>query len=69
VLLGQGIRPRRYDPLADTVDEGEIRQTLARMAPFIRQAAETMPTHSDFLAGLGRSSAAARTATPKGAFA
>jgi tryptophan halogenase len=50
VLLGQGIEPRRYDPLADTVDEGEIRHTLSRMAPFIRGAAESMPAHAAFIA-------------------
>ncbi len=68
VLLGQGIVPRRYDPLADTVDEGDVRQTLARMAPFIRQAAEKMPTHSAYLARLGGSPAAGAS-TPQGAFA
>ena len=69
VLLGQGIQPRRYDPLVDTVDEDEVRQTLARMAPFIRQAAEGMPSHSDYLARVGNPAAAAETITPRGAFA
>jgi tryptophan 7-halogenase len=50
VLLGQGIVPRRWDPMADTVDEGEVRHTLSRMAPFIRRAAESMPTHAGFIA-------------------
>ncbi|HYD37679.1 MAG TPA: tryptophan 7-halogenase, partial [Allosphingosinicella sp.] len=67
VLLGQGVVPRRHDPLADTVDEDEVRRTLARMAPFIRQAAETMPLHSDFLARRGMP--AAQPAGTKGAFA
>ncbi|HEX8572357.1 MAG TPA: tryptophan halogenase family protein [Allosphingosinicella sp.] len=67
VLLGQGIVPRRYDPLADTVDEDDVRQTLARMAPFIRQAAEKMPLHSDYLKG--RSMPAAHPARTTGAFA
>jgi tryptophan halogenase len=53
VLLGQGIVPRTYDPLADSVDEAGIRQTLARMAPFIREAAEAMPAHSAYIAQHG----------------
>ncbi|HEX8239934.1 MAG TPA: tryptophan halogenase family protein [Allosphingosinicella sp.] len=68
VLLGQGIVPRRYDPLADTVDEREVRGTLARMAQFIRQAAEKMPSHSDYLARHGRAPNTG-TVTPQGAFA
>jgi tryptophan halogenase len=58
VLLGQGIVPRTYDPLADSVDEADIRQTLARMAPFIREAAENMPTHSAYIARHGVAAAA-----------
>lgn len=50
VLLGQGIRPRRWDPLVDTAgDKEEIQQTLLRMAAFMRRAAEAMPTHSQFI--------------------
>jgi tryptophan halogenase len=58
VLLGQGIVPRTYDPLADSVDEAGIRQTLARMAPFIREAAEAMPAHSAYIAQHGAAAAA-----------
>lgn len=50
VLLGQGILPRSYDPLADTIDDRDIRATIARMAPFIRNAAEAMPDHSAYIA-------------------
>jgi len=67
VLLGQGIVPRRYDPLADMLDDDDVRGTLARMAPFIRQAAEKMPLHSDYLKQHGMPSA--QPATSKGAFA
>ena len=50
VLLGQGVVPRRWDPLADALPDQEVRETLARMAPFIRQAAQSMPPHRDYLA-------------------
>jgi tryptophan halogenase len=49
VLLGQGIVPRSYDPLADTVEDEGVRQTLERMAPFIGEAARAMPRHSDYI--------------------
>jgi tryptophan halogenase len=58
VLLGQGIVPRTYDRLADSVHEAGIRQTLARMAPFIHEAAEAMPAHSAFIAQHGAAAAA-----------
>ncbi|WP_294172931.1 tryptophan halogenase family protein [uncultured Sphingomonas sp.] len=50
VLLGQGIVPRRWDPLADALPNEEVRATLGRMAPFIRRAAESMPAHQNYLA-------------------
>ncbi|HET7817400.1 MAG TPA: tryptophan halogenase family protein [Sphingomicrobium sp.] len=49
VLLGQGIRPRRWDPLADAIPDDQAQPLLARMAPFIRSAAERMPTHQQFI--------------------
>jgi tryptophan halogenase len=58
VLLGQGVVPRAYDPLADSVNETGIRETLARMAPFIRDAAEAMPAHSAYLAQHGAAASA-----------
>jgi tryptophan halogenase len=49
VLLGQGILPRTYDPLADTLPDEEVRGTLARMRAFIARTAEKMPRHGDFV--------------------
>ena len=63
VLLGQGVVPRRIDPLADVAgDPAEIEQTLVRMAAFIRRAAEAMPTHQSFIDAHCR--AAAKPASP-----
>jgi len=50
VLLGQGIVPRRTDPLADTLPQDDIVGTLARMKSFIHQAAQKMPTHAFYVA-------------------
>jgi tryptophan halogenase len=50
VLLGQNVVPRTHDPLADAVDEGQVRHSLARMREMIRKAAEAMPEHGAFIA-------------------
>jgi len=50
VMLGQGIWPRRYDPLADYLPIEESRRHLMRMKELIRQTAEAMPMHEQFIA-------------------
>nr|WP_314446206.1 tryptophan halogenase family protein [uncultured Sphingomonas sp.] len=66
VLIGQGILPRRIDPLADAVgDPGEIAQTLSRMAAFIHRAAENMPTHQSFIDANCRATSGMARPTPQ----
>jgi tryptophan halogenase len=50
VYLGQRVTPARYDPLADRVPLDEARREAAEMRAAIRQAAESMPTHAEFIA-------------------
>jgi tryptophan 7-halogenase len=50
VFIGQGIWPRRYDPLADVVPIDAAAVQLSRLRASIRQTAEAMPSHSGFIA-------------------
>jgi tryptophan 7-halogenase len=50
VMIGQGLMPRRYDPLADTVDDRQVRDMAARISEAFQHAARAMPTHAEFIA-------------------
>lgn len=49
VMIGQGIEPRSYSPLADAVPKQELAAYLTKLADAYRMAAEALPTHSDFV--------------------
>jgi tryptophan 7-halogenase len=50
VMVGQGLMPKGYDPMVDTVDDKPMHQMLARMGKAFRDTADRMPTHADFIA-------------------
>jgi tryptophan halogenase len=50
VLMGQGIMPRAYDPLADATDSATLQGALKHMRDAVRRTAEAMPTHAEFIA-------------------
>ena len=50
VMLGQGVIPAVYDPLADIVDAGELGSILSGMREAVRQAAQAMPSQRAFIA-------------------
>ncbi|RYE01711.1 MAG: tryptophan halogenase, partial [Sphingomonadales bacterium] len=50
VMLGQGVYPAGWDPLADAIDPAQIRNTLDRIRTMFAQTASTMPRHEDWLA-------------------
>jgi tryptophan halogenase len=50
VMTGQNIWPRSYDPLADVLSVDEIRERMERTRVLIRQTAEAMPEHEQFIA-------------------
>ncbi len=49
VLLGQGVIPQSYDPLADVVNIEEVKSVFSRMRSTIHDAAGTVPTHRQFM--------------------
>jgi tryptophan halogenase len=49
VLLGQGVRPRRIDPLVDTVAEKESLERLAQMHQSISRWVDSLPPYTHFL--------------------
>lgn len=51
VFLGQGMRPRAYDPLADGVDQFRARDALAHLRSLIHTGAATLPTLGQFMDG------------------
>jgi len=50
VLMGQGIVPRQYDALVDSLPEAALVQRLQRMSALIGQTAQAMPDHAAFIA-------------------
>jgi tryptophan 7-halogenase len=50
VFIGQGIWPRRYDPLADILPLDAVKAQMSRLRNLIHQTAEAMPAHAQFIA-------------------
>ncbi|MDR7116171.1 tryptophan 7-halogenase [Caulobacter sp. BE254] len=50
VLLGQGIVPRQYDALVDSLPEAALVQRLRRLSALIGQTSQAMPDHAAFIA-------------------
>jgi tryptophan 7-halogenase len=50
ILLGQGIGPRRHDPLADIPSLDALRVQMQQLRTDIRRCAQALPAHSDFIA-------------------
>jgi tryptophan halogenase len=50
VMIGQGLRPRGHDPMADIMPLDELRARMSHIKSVIAKCAETMPTHRDYIA-------------------
>ncbi len=49
VMIGQGLVPSGYDPLTDSVPDARMKQMLAQMGQSFRQAADRMPSHTEYI--------------------
>lgn len=49
VMLGQGIMPADYDPMADQLSESQLAEFLANLRTLITRAVGSLPTHEDYL--------------------
>ena len=54
VLAGQGVTPRRYDPLVDQRPQVDATARLAALRRIMREAAEAMPIHDEVLSRMTR---------------
>jgi tryptophan halogenase len=50
VLMGQGIVPADYDPLAEAIDPVILARALQNMRESVRRTAEGLPSHAEFIA-------------------
>jgi len=50
VLLGQGVEPRAYHPLADQLEPRQLAELLDNVRTLIDRAVSAMPTHAQWLA-------------------
>jgi tryptophan 7-halogenase len=50
VMLGQGIAPKHWDPLADTLPLAELQAKASELREGLQRAIARMPTHAEFIA-------------------
>lgn len=50
VLIGQGITPNAYHPLADTLSADQLSDYLAHINTIVTKAAKLLPTHQSYIA-------------------
>lgn len=50
VMLGQGVTPAAYDPMADTLSQAQLDEFLASLRKVIVRAVDQLPTQEQFIA-------------------
>lgn len=53
VMLGQGVWPKRYDTLVDSLDESKVAAAMAQIREACAEAARSLPTQEEFLRAAG----------------
>ncbi|MCV0415331.1 MAG: tryptophan 7-halogenase [Brevundimonas sp.] len=49
VMIGQGMRPKRFDPVAEVLSLDETQRRLAEIRRVMRTCADQMPPHAEFI--------------------
>ena len=49
VMVGQGLRPKGYDPMVEVMGDDELRKRMAEIKSVIARSAEVMPGHFEFI--------------------
>ena len=49
-MIGQGIRPEGYDPVADVQSPAETAERIAHIRSVLKTSVDYMPGHADFIA-------------------
>ncbi|UQV19485.1 tryptophan 7-halogenase [Brevundimonas albigilva] len=49
VMIGQGMRPKRFDPVAEVLSLDETQRRLAEVRRVMRTCADQMPPHAEFI--------------------
>ena len=50
VMVGQGIIPEDYDPMADQMDDAQLAEFLANLRTLLDRSVAGLPSHADYLA-------------------
>ncbi|MFN9498406.1 MAG: tryptophan halogenase family protein [Erythrobacteraceae bacterium] len=50
VMVGQGIIPEDYDPMADQMDDAQLAEFLANLRTILDRCVAGLPSHADYLA-------------------
>ena len=50
VMLGQGITPESYDPMADAISDKQLGEFLGNLRTIIERSVGGLPTHADYIA-------------------
>ncbi|MEO8019171.1 MAG: tryptophan halogenase family protein [Pseudomonadota bacterium] len=49
VMLGQGLQPKAYHPIADIIPDAELARRLELMSGDVQKRVQTYPSHDDFI--------------------
>lgn len=49
VMIGQGLKPKSYHPIAILLDEAQLKESLSAVRKYVHARVDAMPSHQEFL--------------------